>query len=113
MRLSLLLAAALVAASPALRAAGEQAGPPDERADPADVARGKAVYSRHCAHCHGFNMVTPGTIAPDLRQFPRNAKERFLTAVLYGKNNRMPPWGEVLSRNEIDALWAYVLGAGN
>ena len=113
MRLSLLLAAALVAASPALRAADEQATPPDERADPAAVIQGRALYLRHCSHCHGFNMVTPGTIAPDLRQFPRHAKERFLTAVLYGKNNRMPPWGEVLSRDDIDALWAYVLAAGS
>ena len=113
MRLSLLLAAALVATSPLLPAADEQTTSPDERADPAAVAQGNALYARHCSHCHGFNMVTPGTIAPDLRQFPRNAKERFLTAVLYGKNNRMPPWGEVLSRDDIDALWAYVLAAGS
>jgi cytochrome c55X len=113
MRLSRLLAAALVAASPALRAADDESGPPDQRADPAAVAQGKALYDRHCAHCHGFNMVTPGTVAPDLRQFPHNAKERFLTAVLYGKENRMPPSGEVLSRNDIDALWAYVLTAGS
>jgi mono/diheme cytochrome c family protein len=112
-RRGLILAAALVAASPALRAADEQATPPDERALPAAVVQGKALYARHCAQCHGADMVTPGTVAPDLRQFPRNAKDRFVEAVLYGKSNRMPPLGEVLSRSEIDALWSYVLSAGS
>ncbi|MGH8765873.1 MAG: c-type cytochrome, partial [Burkholderiales bacterium] len=65
-----------------------------------------------CSHCHGFNMVNPGTITFDLRQFPRNDKARFLNSVGKGKNGRMPPWGSVLSAQEIDQIWAYVLTGG-
>jgi mono/diheme cytochrome c family protein len=74
--------------------------------------RGKELYARHCSHCHGFNMVTPGTIAFDLRTFPHNDKARFLNSVTNGKNGRMPPWGEVLSSEEMDAIWAYILTGG-
>jgi mono/diheme cytochrome c family protein len=44
----------------------------------------------------------------DLRIFPRDDKPRFLTSVSKGKN-QMPPWGGLLSVEEIEALWAYVI----
>jgi len=44
----------------------------------------------------------------DLRIFPRDEKNRFLTSVSKGKN-QMPPWGGLLSADEIEALWAYVI----
>jgi cytochrome c55X len=92
-------------ASTATAATGEQ---PDAKM----VADGKALYTHHCAHCHGFNMVNPGTVAYDLRQFPHDQKSRFVNSVTNGKNNRMPRWADLLSPQEIDQLWAYVETGG-
>jgi mono/diheme cytochrome c family protein len=44
----------------------------------------------------------------DLRKFPPNQRERFLSSVTRGKN-QMPPWGDALSSDQLDALWAYVM----
>lgn len=82
-----------------------------EQADADKVARGKALYAHNCSHCHGFNMVSPGTVAPDLRQLPDD-NARFVRTVTGGKNGRMPPWGDLLSREDIDDLWAYVKTGG-
>lgn len=92
-------------ASTATAALGEQ---PDAKL----VAEGKALYTHHCAHCHGFNMVNPGTVAYDLRQFPHDQKSRFVNSVTNGKNNRMPRWADLLSPEQIDLLWAYVETGG-
>lgn len=82
-------------------------------ADEAEQAQsGKALYAQHCSHCHGFGMVNAGNAVPDLREFPTNSKQRFVDTVIHGKNNRMPPWGDVLSSAEIDELWAYVRTTG-
>jgi mono/diheme cytochrome c family protein len=83
-----------------------------ETADPQLTATGKALYAHDCSHCHGFNMVNPGTISYDLRRFPHDQKDRFVESVIYGKNGRMPPWGDAVSLDDIDALWAYVLTGG-
>jgi mono/diheme cytochrome c family protein len=80
-------------------------------ADAQDAARGKQLYAKNCLHCHGRNMVTPGTVAYDLRQFPEDDKTRFQNSVMKGKKN-MPPWGDKLSPEQIDDLWAYVLTRG-
>ena len=71
--------------------------------------KGRALYAHHCARCHGFNMVNPGSIAYDLRQFPHDDKARFVRSVTEGKNGRMPQWGDMLKPQEIDEIWAYVM----
>ena len=71
------------------------------------IDKGKVTYAEKCSHCHGFGMITAGTIAPDLRKFPHD-EARFVTTVKLGKNNRMPPWGDLLSDDQIESLWAYV-----
>jgi mono/diheme cytochrome c family protein len=76
------------------------------------AAKGKMLYAHHCSHCHGFNMVNPGTIAFDLRKFPHEDKPRFVHSVTTGKNGRMPPWGDLLGRDDIEQLWAYVKTGG-
>jgi mono/diheme cytochrome c family protein len=76
------------------------------------VAKGKALYSQRCLHCHGINMVATGTVSYDLRQFPKDDHRRFVESVVNGRNNRMPPWGDVLTLEEIDELWAYVRTGG-
>ncbi len=45
--------------------------------------------------------MNSGTITPDLRAIPDD-KTRFVTTVKQGKNNKMPPWADVLSEEEID-----------
>ena len=75
--------------------------------DQAPIALGPKTYAQNCSHCHGPNMVNAGTITPDLRKFPDD-KERFFTTVKLGKNGKMPPWGDVLSDDQIAGLWAYI-----
>jgi mono/diheme cytochrome c family protein len=74
--------------------------------------QGKATYARNCSHCHGPNMVNSGTITPDLRTFPDD-KKRFVTTVKQGKNGKMPPWGDILSDQDIADVWAFVSSRRN
>ena len=74
---------------------------------PEQVKRGESLYAKNCASCHGVGMVGPEW-ATDLKTFPRDSPARFVDSVTHGKN-AMPPWGDVLSRADIDALWAYVV----
>jgi mono/diheme cytochrome c family protein len=79
--------------------------------DPA--AKGKELYHRMpCVRCHGGDCVQNSSAAFDLRTFPHDDKARFVNSVTKGKNNRMPPWGDVLTTEEIDQLWAYVQSVG-
>jgi mono/diheme cytochrome c family protein len=71
--------------------------------------KGKALYTHYCLRCHGLNMVSPGSVAYDLRQFPHDDKARFVRSVTEGKNGRMPQWGDMLKPQEIDEIWAYVM----
>jgi mono/diheme cytochrome c family protein len=75
--------------------------------DQAQIDVGKVTYAQKCSHCHGPNMVNSGTIVPDLRGFPDD-KTRFVTTVKQGKNGKMPPWGDILSDDEIADIWAFV-----
>lgn len=84
--------------------------------DPAQIApqidHGKTTYAQKCSHCHGPNMVNSGTVTPDLRAFPDD-RTRFVTTVKQGKNGRMPPWGDILSDDEIADVWAYISSRRN
>jgi cytochrome c55X len=105
---------AIPAAQPAAaqQPASAQATTASANADQGKIDQGKAIFAEHCSHCHGFNMVNPGTITPDLRKFPDD-HQRFVTTVKQGKNNRMPPWGDILSNDDIANLWAYVSSRRN
>src|SRR5689334_20194747 len=81
-----------------------------EEASPEQVRRGAEIFERNCSPCHGPRMQDPES-AFDLRKFPRNAHDRFVNSVTHGKN-QMPPWGDMLKADEIEALWAYVLTGG-
>lgn len=83
--------------------AAEDAGNPMQ----AQIDHGKSTYAEKCSHCHGPNLMNSGTITPDLRVFPDD-KTRFVTTVKNGKNNRMPPWGDILSDDQIGDLWAFI-----
>jgi len=79
----------------------------DGGGDQASIDLGKQTFAQKCSHCHGPNMVNAGTITPDLRRFPDD-QPRFISTVKLGKNGRMPPWGDILSDDEIGALWTYI-----
>ncbi len=51
-------------------------------------------------------MADPNA-ASDLRKFPHDQKSRFVNSVMKGKNT-MPPWGDLLTAEDVDTLWAYV-----
>ena len=91
-------------------ALGQSAPAPRDAAS--RIEQGGALYAHLCSQCHGMDMISPGTVAPDLREFPHDAKTRFVATVTHGKNNRMPPWGDKLSPAEIDELWAYISSDG-
>jgi mono/diheme cytochrome c family protein len=74
---------------------------------PEQIKNGAELFARHCATCHGTRMRNPQW-AIDLRTFPRDAHDRFVDSVTYGKRN-MPPWDDVLGSDDIEALWAYLV----
>ena len=78
--------------------------------DGTQVRLGAEIFERNCAPCHGPRMQDPES-AFDLRKFPRDQHDRFVNSVTRGKN-QMPPWGDMLKPDEIEALWAYVLTGG-
>jgi mono/diheme cytochrome c family protein len=78
----------------------------EETFTPAQVRLGAEIFERNCAPCHGPRMQDPES-AFDLRKFPRNQHDRFVNSVTRGKN-QMPPWGDMLKADEVEALWAYV-----
>ena len=74
---------------------------------PEQIKKGSAMYAQNCAPCHGPRMADPDS-AFDLRKFPRDDRARFVTSVTKGKNS-MPPWGDLLKPDDVEALWAYVI----
>jgi mono/diheme cytochrome c family protein len=74
---------------------------------PEQVKKGEALFAANCATCHGIRMRNPEW-AFDLRNFPHDARTRFVNAVTYGKGG-MPPWEDALAPQDIEALWAYVV----
>jgi Cytochrome C oxidase, cbb3-type, subunit III len=44
----------------------------------------------------------------DLRKISRDQHDRFVSSVTRGKN-QMPPWGDLLTLEDVEALWAYVI----
>jgi mono/diheme cytochrome c family protein len=93
--------------SSATQAKAEQVPVVDSEA----VQLGRRLYVKHCSHCHGFNMVNPGTVSFDLRKFPKDDPDRFFHSVKEGKNT-MPAWKDSLSDDAIRLLWTYVRVGG-
>jgi cytochrome c6 len=74
---------------------------------PTQIQTGAKIFARNCSPCHGPHMRDPES-AFDLRKFPHDAHERFVSSVTHGKN-QMPPWGDLLKPADVEALWAYVV----
>jgi len=103
---SSLAIAPLVAAALACAPAAAQS-PQARNFAPEQLKTGSEIYARNCSPCHGARMLDPQG-ASDLRKFPRGERERFINSVTRGKN-QMPPWGDLLKPEEVEALWAYVV----
>jgi mono/diheme cytochrome c family protein len=71
------------------------------------IEQGAELFAVNCSPCHGPRMQGSES-AFDLRKFPPDQRDRFLTSVTHGKN-QMPPWGDTFSPAQLDALWAYVV----
>jgi mono/diheme cytochrome c family protein len=95
------LGLALTSASAVAQTPGAQQFPPEQ------VTKGADIYAQHCATCHGNRMANPPW-AIDLATFPRDSRARFVDSVTNGVRN-MPPWGDVLKPDDIEALWAYLV----
>jgi mono/diheme cytochrome c family protein len=83
---------------------------PAQDAAAAQVKRGAVIYEENCSACHGRELADPPWAA-DLRAFPKTDRARFIDTVTRGIRG-MPPWGDVLKRDEIEAVWGYVLSGG-
>jgi mono/diheme cytochrome c family protein len=80
-------------------------------ADAGEAGKGRRLFGTICSHCHGPNMVNPGNGSFDLRTFPHDGRERFVTSLTKGKGN-MPPFEGKLTADEIEDLWAYIRTGG-
>jgi mono/diheme cytochrome c family protein len=78
----------------------------DQSFAPQQIAAGAEIFARNCSPCHGPRMQDPES-AFDLRKFPPGEHDRFVRSVTNGKN-QMPPWGDLLKSDDIEAVWAYV-----
>jgi mono/diheme cytochrome c family protein len=105
--LAALTVVAALAAGGSARADNVAKAAGGNNAEAARIAEGKVLYTDRCSHCHGIGLVSSGNVVPDLREFTGD-EARFVDTVTHGKNNRMPPWGDVLSPAEIKELWAYI-----
>jgi mono/diheme cytochrome c family protein len=74
---------------------------------PQQIKKGEALFAQNCVTCHGVRMRNPQW-GIDLKTFPHDAHARFVDSVTYGKRN-MPAWEDVLSPDDIEALWSYVV----
>ena len=79
-------------------------------ADPAVVEKGRARFVRTCAPCHGERAQ--GLIGPNLtddRWIHGGAVEQIFQTIAKGWPPKgMPPWGRVLTTDELSALVSYV-----
>ena len=86
-------------------------GTQDVLPEAAQIEAGREQFHRTCAQCHGRNMVNAGTTVYDLRKFPIDQHDRFVTSVLKGKGN-MPSFQGALDEATITTLWVYVATRG-
>ena len=82
-----------------------QAGAPA----PASVELGGQLYLQMCRQCHGPELQSSGAGSFDLRQFPPDDPRRFQESVMHGKNDGMPAHDDILTNEDVDALFAYVV----
>jgi mono/diheme cytochrome c family protein len=88
-----------------------------------DTASGRATYARYCAACHGQrgggdgfnarNLPQRPTVHADPKYMSTRTDDELFDAIAAGgyvmnRSNRMPPFGETLSREQIWKLVQYL-----
>ncbi len=89
--------------------------PPPSRASAETIALGKGKYARYCAVCHAPGAVG-STVLPDLRRSGALGNRQTWQAVVHDgilKDNGMVAFEGSLSRDEIEAIRAYVIQRAN
>ena len=89
--------------------------PPARITEDAEVlTRGRQLYFKYCAGCHGNDVIANGAI-PDLRHLPRAFHDNFNAIVLDGAMRKlgMVGFGDVLSEEDALAVHAYILEQAN
>jgi PQQ-dependent dehydrogenase (methanol/ethanol family) len=83
---------------------------PPLEAPPATVARGRALYHEWCMFCHGIGTKSGGLL-PDLRYAPSATFASWQEIVIGGTraSRGMASFADVLSREDADAIRAYVI----
>jgi quinohemoprotein ethanol dehydrogenase len=73
------------------------------------VHEGQLLYGQFCVYCHGVNAVA-GASVPDLRYASAQTHGQFEAIVEGARESRgMPSFKDVLKRDQIRAIEAYVL----
>lgn len=75
------------------------------------VAKGKALYGKNCAACHGFGTYGHGAV-PDLRRSPLvSSGAGWAAVILQGAlaHKGMPNWGGTLTPEDSEAIRAYIV----
>lgn len=82
--------------------------PPALTASADTIKKGADLFQAHCSSCH---LNQPGSLAPDLRRMTPQTHDAFKQIVLGGalRNAGMPPWDDVLSSADADAIHAYLI----
>jgi mono/diheme cytochrome c family protein len=85
---------------------------------PSDVDEGRVIYERHCVDCHGPEGRGDGPKATSLSPRPGNlisaqtsakSDQELLKIIANGRpRTAMPGWNEQLSRDEQQAVLAYI-----
>ena len=77
---------------------------------PESVARGRALYGRHCARCHGITTRSTG-IVPDLKRSKRSIHDAWQEIVRGGAliGGGMPSFAALLEPRDVDDIHAYVV----
>lgn len=89
--------------------------PPPSTASPEMIAVGQAKYGRYCAVCHAPGAVG-STVLPDLRRAGSLESAAAWNAVVEGgalKDSGMASFKGSLSKDEIEAIRAYVIARAN
>jgi quinohemoprotein ethanol dehydrogenase len=79
-------------------------------ATPATVRAGNILFEKYCLYCHGVDAVA-GSGIPDLRYATAETHHQFESIVLGGarESRGMPSFRDVLKREQLPALQAYIL----
>ncbi|MBF0562988.1 MAG: c-type cytochrome [Alphaproteobacteria bacterium] len=80
--------------------------------DPEQVRKGQVVFAENCVACHQEGGKGKPGVAPSLtdKEFLTFASDRFLyDTIRDGRTDtQMPPWGESLKEDQINAVIAYL-----